>query len=469
MNINDAQAHIFRAWNVVPEMMIKIAIRESSKHPGSDLCGILLAYNHLDPARAASVRQAAQQALQQVLAQQAAQQAPAPQKALDESWNDNDLLSTMKMPGRQVKAPQQASPPPFSSREAATRKYGPPMQPPQARPSPQMPPPAMNPPPRNPLPPPINNPQRASSGRQRAQGSERLKLTKPSPYAKLLQRQFEKFVVLEGIAAGGCGAVLKAIHKTSGKTVALKLLLDLAKDGEDFEKICQRFYREAKTLSALNHNNIVRGLDYGVEEGDPYLAMELIEGTNLKVIAEQESNRKSPGYLEWALNIHKIIAGALIHCHERGIIHRDVKPSNIVIEGSTRRPVLVDFGLVKGDKNKFEGNWYKTLSVSGEVVGTPAFMAPEQIDAKGTYGEIGAKTDVWGLAATLFFVLTGMTPYKEKTAMSMFVALLSRAPMRAKEVNADVPDWIDSLIADTLQQEVDSRPTMVEFAAALER
>lgn len=296
-----------------------------------------------------------------------------------------------------------------------------------------------------------------------------MKLTKPSPYAKLLKRQFEKFVVLEGIAAGGCGAVLKAIHKNSGQTVALKLLLDLAKDGEDFEKICQRFYREAKTLSALNHNNIVRGLDYGVEEGDPYLAMELIEGTNLKAIAEQETNRKAPSYLEWTLNVHKTIASALIHCHERGIIHRDVKPSNIVIEGSTRRPVLVDFGLVKGDKNKFEGSWYKTLSVSGEVVGTPAFMAPEQIDAKGTYGEIGAKTDVWGLAATLFFALTGATPYKEKTAMSMFVALLSRAPLRAKEVNPDVPDWIDTLIADTLQQEVDTRPTMVEFAAALER
>lgn len=437
-------------------MTIKIALRESSKYPGSDLCDILLAYNHLDQARATSVRQAAQQALQRVLAQQ--QAAQAQQRSLNDSWNDNDLLSTMKMPGRQASPPPQAQrryqAPPVSSRDAATQRFNPPA-----------PPPPMSAPP-----PPIHQQPRPGSERQGVQGSQRMKgLAKPSPYAKLLQRQFKNFVVLEGIAAGGCGAVLKAVHKNSGQTVALKLLLDLAKDGEDFEKICNRFYREAKTLSALNHSNIVRGLDYGVEDNDPYLAMELIQGTNLKAIAEHENHRKAPNYLDWALSVHKTIASALIHCHERGIIHRDVKPSNIVIEASSQRPVLVDFGLVKGDKNKFQGNWYKTLSVSGEVVGTPAFMAPEQIDAKGTYGEIGEKTDVWGLAATLFFVLTGATPYKEKTAMSMFVALLSRKPLRAKDVDPSVPDWIDELIAETLQQEVDARPTMTEFKAALER
>lgn len=279
---------------------------------------------------------------------------------------------------------------------------------------------------------------------------------------------FEKFEVLETLASGGYGLVYKAKHKASGRLCAVKVLLDQGWEAHEYEKICGRFKREAFTLSELRHPNIVRGVACGTENGSPYLAMELISGSNLRESVDQSYGAGAQPDFDWLLGIFKDVARALLFCHEKGVIHRDVKPSNIVIEEESHRPVLIDFGMVKADREKLSKSWYTQLSMPGEVVGTPAFMAPEQICAKGTYGDINEETDVWGLGATLFYCLAGTTPYRERTAMSTFIALLSKDPERVSAYQANIPGDVDQLVADCLQRESDKRPTMTQFISRLE-
>ncbi|MDF1663609.1 MAG: serine/threonine-protein kinase [Planctomycetota bacterium] len=279
---------------------------------------------------------------------------------------------------------------------------------------------------------------------------------------------FEKFDVIETLASGGYGLVYKAKHKESGRLCAVKVLLDQGWDAEEYEKIRGRFSREAFTLSELAHPNIVRGVACGTENGSPYLAMELISGSNLKDSVDQSYGSGAQPDFDWLIGIFKEVARALLFCHEKGVIHRDVKPSNIVIEEDSHRPVLIDFGMVKADREKLSKSWYTNLSMPGEVVGTPAFMAPEQICATGTYGDISEETDVWGLGATLFYCLAGVTPYRERTATSTFIALLSKDPERLRTYQATISEEVDQLVSDCLQRDSTKRPTMAEFLSRLE-
>lgn len=287
----------------------------------------------------------------------------------------------------------------------------------------------------------------------------------PSPQAPM---SFEKFDVIETLASGGYGLVYKAKHKESGRLCAVKVLLDQGQESEEYEKTRGRFKREAFTLSELNHPNIVRGVACGTENNSPYLAMELISGSNLRDTVDQSFASGAQPDFDWLMGIFKEVAQALLFCHEKGVIHRDVKPSNIVIEEHSHRPVLIDFGMVKADREKLSKSWYTKLSMPGEVVGTPAFMAPEQICATGTHGDISEETDVWGLGATLFYTLAGVTPYRERTAMSTFIALLSKDPERLSAYQPNVPEAVDQLVSDCLQRDSSKRPSMADVLGRLE-
>ena len=273
--------------------------------------------------------------------------------------------------------------------------------------------------------------------------------------------ELANFVIEGELSRGGMGVVLKARQKNIDLPVALKLMLRV-----DNETEIERFHLEARVLAGFSHPSIVRLRDYGFDEGRPYLSMDLVEGRPLKQVVEESLRKtgKVPDF-EWMARVLIGIADALATCHDKGIVHRDIKPANILVEDATDRGVLVDFGIVKRDPGKTREAYESIasdLTKSGDVVGTPAYMAPEQLEKTEGADELGPKTDVWGLGTTLFFALTGRAPYQGASLVNIYKKLLSEEPPPASSINPDVPKWLDELVSDCLTREIAARPTMAE-------
>ncbi|MDF1666477.1 MAG: serine/threonine-protein kinase, partial [Planctomycetota bacterium] len=282
----------------------------------------------------------------------------------------------------------------------------------------------------------------------------------------LAKPSFRNYEIEHEISRGGMGVIYLAKQRDLGRVVALKLLLQRNPSAKDIA----RFRREALSLAQLKHPNIVRLYDFGIESSIPYVIMEYIDGKPLsELIAESYRFTGESPDLDRCLNWIQSICRALAYCHDGGIVHRDIKPENILIEKETDRAVLLDFGLVKeghdtviGDASGFTQN----LSQSGAIYGTPAYMSPEQLDSS-EYGEVGRKSDVWSLGATLFFCLTGGTPYPELGFTELITWRVRNRPRRARSVKSSVPRWLDKVCAEVLAKDVDARPTIEEFAELL--
>ncbi len=274
---------------------------------------------------------------------------------------------------------------------------------------------------------------------------------------------FGRYEILSHLAKGGMGAVYRARHKELGQMVALKLLL---RDDPGSEAV-GRFKREAKVLASIKHPHIVGISDLGEEAGVNYLAMELIDGRNLYQIV------RAPGgelpEFEWTAEVASHTARALAHCHEQGVIHRDVKPHNIIVEHGTGRAVLTDFGLVKRSSGAGGSDISQVQSQVGTLLGTPSFMSPEQFEPDGDFGAVEPRTDVWGLGATLFFLLTGRPPFQGANVVDLYHGVTTQPVPRASELRASVPEAIDALCARMLTKEVAKRPTMAEVVLELEK
>jgi serine/threonine protein kinase len=269
------------------------------------------------------------------------------------------------------------------------------------------------------------------------------------------------FEVLGPLARGGQGAVLRARDTRTGKAVALKLLLQ----AED--KAVRRFRQEAQLLARLDHPSIVRVVEHGVERGAPYLAMELVEGESLTALVtrvrRQTGAPPSPGWSAWTL---ASVADALEVCHRAGVVHRDLKPENILIERATGRPVLVDFGLARRDAELFGAlsiDQASRLSLTGELRGTPAYMAPEQATPQ-RFGDVSGRTDVWGLCAVLHFALTGAPPFAADGLPNLIFKLLEEDPPDPRATNPGVPDALARVVLDGLRKQPAER---LASAAAL--
>ncbi|MDF1665421.1 MAG: protein kinase, partial [Planctomycetota bacterium] len=150
-------------------------------------------------------------------------------------------------------------------------------------------------------------------------------------------------------------------------------------------------------------------------------------------------------------------------CHEHNVIHRDVKPQNILIENETERAVLVDFGLRKKLQEDSKG-----LTKTGEILGTPAFMSPEQFSPGGSYGDVGQATDVWAFGATIFFALAGKSPFEKGTMVEIFQAISIDPPPTLQSIDPSIPDWLNDLCSECLQKQADARPTMAEVSQRLD-
>ncbi|MBL8625957.1 MAG: serine/threonine protein kinase [Myxococcales bacterium] len=256
------------------------------------------------------------------------------------------------------------------------------------------------------------------------------------------------------IAVGGMGEVWRAWHGALKRDVAVKILrLDNADPAA-----AARFEREAAATAALTHPNTVRVLDYGVtDDGLSYFAMELLDGITLQELVTRDGPLPPPR----AVYLIAQAAAALAEAHARGLIHRDVKPSNLLVTTAGGEPdvvKLIDFGIARD-----RGRGQATLTAADMVVGTPAYMAPEQA----TGGEVTPATDVYALAATCYFAITGHPIFDGATPEQMLAAQLRDQPARLAS-QAAVPDELDALVMRALAKEPAHRfADAAAFSAAL--
>ncbi|RMG16549.1 MAG: serine/threonine protein kinase, partial [Planctomycetota bacterium] len=263
---------------------------------------------------------------------------------------------------------------------------------------------------------------------------------------------------LEGfLAKGGQGAVYRAHHVELGTPAAVKVF-----EGDDPRQLA-RFEQEARVLARLHHPSLPRVLDFGRDGRRAWFAMELVAGDNL---AEKVKREGIPAP-ERVCEVLAAVAEALEVCHREGVIHRDVKPQNVLVETATGRAVLADFGLLKLEAEgaaRTQGG--QRLSLTGEVRGTPSFMAPEQ--AEGSSAGVGPAADVYGLGAALYYLLAGRPPFAGTTAYNVFFKLLNEDPSDPRRFNPAAPPELVRLALRSLAKTPSERPpSAAAFAAAL--
>ena len=229
------------------------------------------------------------------------------------------------------------------------------------------------------------------------------------------------FEVTAKIGVGGMGAVYKARQVSLDRPVALKILPPKFAEDEEF---IGRFVREARAAAALNHPNIIQGIDVGYADGYHYFAMELVEGMSLS----QRIKRDGPLAQQDALRIAEEMAGALQHAHSRGLVHRDIKPGNILI-GKDGVAKLADLGLARRVVDNLHG------SGVGKAVGTPYYISPEQ--ARGE-SQIDIRADIYSLGATLYQAVTGQPPFDGPSPPVVLTKHLRDPVPSARDVKPDL-------------------------------
>ena len=268
-----------------------------------------------------------------------------------------------------------------------------------------------------------------------------------------------EWILEDELARGGQGVVYRVRHALSGAPAAVKLLLEV-----DLEARL-RLRREAKTLAGLRHPHLVAVFELGeLPDGSTFMAMELVEGESL----HRRVRREGPLPPAEAARVLGAVADALELCHQRGLVHRDVKPHNVLLERGTGRPLLIDFGLVKSEQLQLAWSTQDqaALTLEGQLLGTPAYMAPEQVDA--SLGPVGPLSDVYALGATLSFALTGQAPFRGASALELISQAIREAPPDPRQLNPGADPALAALCLACLAKPPEKRPrSAAAFAQAL--
>jgi serine/threonine-protein kinase len=261
-------------------------------------------------------------------------------------------------------------------------------------------------------------------------------LDQPFLYSNFeLPCQFGDYELLEEIGRGGMGVVFKAKHVTLGRTVALKMLLrGQFASGEDKD----RFVQEVKSVALLDHPNIVPVFEFGENDGRLFFSMPFVTGETLA-----DRLKRGPLPIRSASRMMVKIAKAIQHAHREGVTHRDLKPGNILIDDE-RNPFVTDFGLAMPSRDSLR------ITRTGAVIGTPAFMSPEQ--AGGKTKQIGPASDVYSLGGILYNAVTGQPPFSAPTAMEMMLKVLEQEPEPPRSINDRVPRDLEYIILRCLQK-----------------
>lgn len=265
------------------------------------------------------------------------------------------------------------------------------------------------------------------------------------------RRVGERFIVEKEVGRGGAGIVYRAFDLVSQGYTALKLIdAEVGSAPEQESKLGQ----EGKLLSGLHHEGIVKTIAYGVfeETGGPYIAMEWLEGEDLA-----HRQRHTPLSIVEAVQLTLLVARALEYAHGAGVVHQDIKPGNIFLcatpdpeYGLDFSPKLVDFGVAAARGVQ--------VSIAGDVVGTPAYMAPEQARCDGS---VDARSDIYSLGATLFELVSGRPPHVGPTAIATLARLVATPPPRLSELRSGVSPLLDDIVSQMLATEREQRPSSI--------
>ena len=257
-----------------------------------------------------------------------------------------------------------------------------------------------------------------------------------------------KYRIIEKIGRGGMGVVYRGVDETLDRQVAIKAISpDLVEDD-----LVRRFRAEAVTLAKVNHQNIATVYELFRDEDRLLMVMELVSGQTFEQLIEQTG----PMSVERAASLTGQILDALGHAHRAGIVHRDLKPANLMLTDSGIVKVM-DFGIARVSGTE-------RMTSDGFMVGTPAYMAPEQVRGE----DVDGRTDLYAVGVVFYRLLTGKLPFKAETAVAMIHSQLNDQPTPARQLRADLPEWLDATLMRALaKRPADRFQTADEFRAAL--
>ncbi len=252
-----------------------------------------------------------------------------------------------------------------------------------------------------------------------------------------------RYEILEVIGEGGMGWVYKARDREIDRTIAIKLIRrELARD----ETMIKRFRQEIVLARNVTHKNVLRIYDIAEAEGFKFITMPYIEGKDLKSLIAEKGRLN----VEEAIAIARQVLEALKSAHEAGVIHRDLKPQNILID-SEGNAYVTDFGIAKHAESR-------GLTATGEIVGTPDYMSPEQAEGK----EVDFRSDIYSFGLVLYEMLTGDVAFKADTILTTLMLRLRERPKPPRSTNPEVPAWLDRLVMRTLERDPNDRYQSVE-------